>query len=55
MGDILINYWLQWLCGLGAAGLTAGFRILYQRQKKTDLRQQATEHGIQALLRDRIV
>ena len=55
MWDIITNYWLQWLCGLGAAGLTAAVRRLWARQKKADRRQQATERGIRALLRDRIV
>ena len=50
-----MNYWVQWLCGLAAAGLTAGFRLLYRRQKRADQRQKVVEQGIQALLRDRIV
>lgn len=55
MLDTILKYWVQWLCGLGAAALSAGLRLLYRRQKRADLRQQATERGIQALLRDRIV
>lgn len=55
MGDIFVNYWIQWLCGLAAAGLTAGVRLLYRRQKRADQRQKVMERGIQALLRDRIV
>lgn len=55
MGDIVVNYWVQWLCGLAATGLTAGVRLLYRRQKRTDQRQKVMERGIQALLRDRIV
>lgn len=55
MLDTILKYWVQWVCGLGAAVLSAGMRLLYRRQKQSDLRQQATERGIQALLRDRIV
>ena len=55
MGDVFMNYWVQWLCGLAAAGLTAGIRLLYRRQKRTDQRQKVMERGMQALLRDRIV
>lgn len=55
MRNIVLNYWVQWACGLGAAALTAGFRLLCRRQKKADLRQRAVEQGIQALLRDRIL
>lgn len=38
MWDIIIRYWAQWLCGLCAAALGAGFRYLYKRQKQADLR-----------------
>jgi hypothetical protein len=55
MWEIIWKYWIQWACGLGAAVLCAGWKALYRRQKQTDLRQQATEQGIRALLRDRIV
>lgn len=55
MLDIALKYWVQWACGIGAAAITAAFRQIYKRQKAADLRQQATERGIQALLRDRIV
>ena len=53
--DTILKYWVQWACGLGAAALSAGLRLLYRRQKQLALRQQATERGIRALLRDRIV
>ena len=55
MLDIALKYWVQWACGIGAAAIAAAFRYLLKRQKAADLRQQATERGIQALLRDRIV
>ena len=55
MWDIIIKYWVQWACGLGAAALGAGLRRRSRRQRDTDLRQRATERGIRALLRDRIV
>ena len=55
MLDTILKYWVQWACGLGAAALSAGMRLLYQRQKASDARRRATELGIQALLRDRIV
>ena len=55
MLEIVVKYWVQWACGIGAAALSAGMRLLYRRQKQSDLRQRATELGIQALLRDRII
>ena len=55
MQEIIVKYWVQWACGIGAAALSAGMRLLYRRQKQSDLRQRATELGIQALLRDRII
>ena len=55
MIDIIIKYWVQWLCGLAATGLTATWRTLWKRQKVVEVRQKATERGIQALLRDRIL
>ena len=55
MLEIIVKYWLQWACGIGAAAITAAFRSLYKRQKAVDSRQKATELGIQALLRDRII
>lgn len=48
MLDVILKYWVTWLCGLIAAGLLAAVRKLWQRQK-------AVERGIQALLRDRLV
>lgn len=55
MLDIALKYWVQWACGIGAAAIAAAFRYLLKRQKAADLRQRATERGIRALLRDRIV
>lgn len=55
MLDVLTKYWLQWLCGIAAGAIVAAFRKLHKRQKAADERQKATERGIQALLRDRIV
>ena len=55
MREIITNYWLQWLCALCAGGLCGWLRLLRRRLRQTDQRQQATEQGIRALLRDRIV
>lgn len=55
MREVITNYWLQWLCALCAGGLCAWLRLLRRRLRRTDQRQQATEQGIRALLRDRIV
>lgn len=48
MLDIITKYWVEWLCGLAAAGLLAACRMLWKRQR-------AVENGIKALLRDRIL
>ena len=55
MLEIIVKYWVQWACGIGAAAIAAAFRYLLKRQKASDARQRATELGIQALLRDRII
>lgn len=55
MLEIILKYWVQWACGIGAAAIAASFRYLLKRQKASDARQRATELGIQALLRDRII
>lgn len=48
MPEIVTEYWVQWACGIAAAALVNIVRLLYKRQR-------ATERGIRALLRDRIV
>lgn len=50
-----INYWVQALFGVIAAGMGALFRWLVRRFHENDRRQDAMEKGIQALLRDRLV
>ena len=55
MVEIIVKYWVQWACGIGAAAIAAAFRQIYKRLKAADRRQTATELGIQALLRDRII
>lgn len=55
MIEIIVKYWVQWACGIGAAAIVAAFRQIYKRLKAADRRQTATELGIQALLRDRII
>ncbi len=48
MGAIIAEWWIKWLCGIIAGGFVWVIRLLWKRQK-------ATELGIQALLRDRLV
>lgn len=55
MLDVIIKYWVQWLCGLASAALAYGCRQLHKRQVRADERQRAVEKGVQALLRDRIL
>ena len=58
MGDILATiseWWLTWALGILGAGIIAGFRVLYKRQKTAEIRQAALESGVQAILRDRIL
>ena len=49
------KYFITWGCGLITAALAWAVRSLWKRQKDADARQRATERGIQALLRDRIL
>ena len=49
------EWWLTWLLGLIGAGILAGFRVLYKRQKDAEKRQEALKNGMQAILRDRIL
>lgn len=55
MLDVIKEYWLKWVMGIAGTGILAGFKYLSAKQKEVKLRQDATEKGIQALLRDRIV
>ena len=55
MVELIVKYWVEWLCGVVASVLMYGFKQLHKRQKLAEQRQKATERGIQALLRDRIV
>lgn len=55
MVEMILKYWVEWVCGCIAAALLYGFRQLHKRQKKADERQRAVELGVQALLRDRIL
>lgn len=49
------EWWLTWAFGIIGAGIIAGFRALYKRQKVAEVRQAALESGMQAILRDRIL
>lgn len=49
------HWWVTWLLGIIGGGIIAGFRVLYKRQKKAEIRQAALENGVQAILRDRIL
>ena len=58
MRDVLVTigqWWLTWALGIIGAAIIAGFRLLYKRQKKAEVRQSALENGMQAILRDRIL
>ncbi len=48
MEAIIAEWWIKWLCGIIAGGFVWIIRLLWKRQR-------ATELGIQALLRDRLV
>ena len=46
--EVILTYWVQWLCGIIALGLIASVKHLYKKNR-------AVQRGIQALLRDRIL
>lgn len=49
------TYWTNWLFGIIAAVLTARFCVFKKRQEQQRIRQQALEHGMRALLKDRLI
>ena len=49
------QWWLTWALGIIGTAIIAGFRLLYKRQKRAEVRQSALENGMQAILRDRIL
>ncbi len=53
--SIFIQYWSDWLFGIIAAALCAGYRILYGRFRKTVSDSEAVTDGIRALLHERII
>lgn len=55
MVEWIAKYWLEVLFSGLLTGLGFIVKLMWQRQKREDLRQQAIELGIQALLRDRVV
>jgi hypothetical protein len=55
MAEFIVKYWIEFLFGLIAAGLTATVRYLLSQNKRRTTEQEAIKLGIQALLRDRII
>lgn len=55
MVEWIAKYWLEVLFSGLLTSLGFIVKLMWQRQKREDLRQQAIELGIQALLRDRVV
>ena len=55
MVEWIAKYWLEVLFSGLLTGLGFIVKLMWQRQKREDLRQQAIELGIQALLRDRVL
>ena len=55
MVEWIAKYWLEVLFSGLLTGLGFIVKLMWKRQKREDLRQQAIELGIQALLRDRVV
>ncbi len=51
----IAKYWLEWLFGLIGAAAIGLCRKLQKKIKKMQLRQAATELGVQALLRAEII
>lgn len=55
MIDFIIRYWLEVFFALITSLLCFGYRMLAQKIKESNKKQEAIEEGIQALLRDRII
>ena len=54
MTDFIKQYWLQFLFGLIATGLTVTVRSIYARLKKEIREQELIKEGVLALLHDRL-
>ena len=55
MVDFITRYWVEFLFGLIAAGLTGGFRYLYKRYKEQKEENDAIKEGMRALLRAELI
>lgn len=55
MGEWILQYWIEAIFGLVAVGLSAGYKRMNHRIKESSRKQEATNGGVQALLRDRII
>lgn len=53
--DFIWQYWLETVFGFVTIGLGAGYKRLNNRIKESNRKQEATNGGVQALLRDRII
>jgi len=54
MTDFIKQYWIQFLFGLIATGLTVTVRSIYARMKKEIREQELIKEGVLALLHDRL-
>lgn len=55
MPEWITKYWIEWLFGLFAAGLTLMVRTLSGRLKKQQTENQALRDGMRSLLRAQII
>lgn len=54
MNEEITKYWVLWVCGILAAGLTALWRWAWKKFKAQRKREDAMEEGIRAILHDRL-
>lgn len=54
MSEIILNYWLEWACGVVAAAILALWRWVRKRFKAIQEENKSTKDGIKAILHDRL-
>lgn len=50
----IAKYWIEWLLGILASGMAAGYAWIRRRMKRQSMQQSAIEEGVRSLLHDRL-
>ena len=55
MPDWITRYWVEWLFGIVAAMMVAGYQRVSKHMRHAQKKDRALDDGMRALLRDRII